>query len=245
MYHAPGVTRAGVSSVQATADALRALGVWQRQWQLEQLDGLPRRHAHLELLIDPSIERGLSFLAAHQHIDGSFIAEWFGNEHYPRGENLVIGTAQVLVACAELCRLDSEMALKAAKWLHTAQHSSGGWGPPRAPLDYSGEEDGFRAWRANDALAKFCSVEETAAAVLALLPFAESSQTSARAVGSGLEWLAKRVEQDAHRQGAVVGYYFNRLWYHERLYPLVFADGALSRAVRQFCAHGPVAMPIG
>jgi squalene-hopene/tetraprenyl-beta-curcumene cyclase len=136
------------------------------------------------------------------------------------------------------------MAIQAARWLHTAQHSSGGWGPPRAPLDYSGEDDGFRAWRANDALAKFCSVEETALAVQALLPFAQSSPASARAVGNGVEWLARAVEQDAHRHGAVVGFYFTRLWYHERLYPLVFADGALARALRQWYAHRPAVAPV-
>jgi squalene-hopene/tetraprenyl-beta-curcumene cyclase len=234
-----------VSSVEATASALRALAAWQRQWQSEELDGAPRRFVHLQLSIDPAVERGLQFLAAQQRADGSFSAEWFGNEHHPHDRNPVVGTAQVLTACAELCRLESDMALMAARWLHTAQHASGGWGPPRAPLDYSGEDDGFRAWRANDALAKFCSVEETALAVLALLPFAESSQASARAVASGLEWLARAVEHDAHRQGAVVGFYFNRLWYHERLYPLVFANGALSRAVQQLRAHRPAAAPVG
>ena len=195
--------------------------------------------------LDPAIERGMQHLASRQRADGSFVAQWFGNEHHPHGENPVIGTAQVLIACAELCRLESDMALAAARWLHTAQHSTGGWGPPRAPLDYSGDDDGFRAWRANESLAKFCSVEETALTVQALLPFAESSQANARAVANGLEWLARAVEQDAQRQGAVVGFYFNRLWYHERLYPLVFADGALSRAVRHLSAHRATTAHVG
>jgi squalene-hopene/tetraprenyl-beta-curcumene cyclase len=238
-------TRAGASSVEATAYTLRALAAWQRQWQSEQLDGAARRFVHLELTIDPAVERGLRHLAARQRADGRFVAQWFGNEHHPHGENPVIGTAQVLLACEELCRLESDVALAAARWLHTAQHSSGGWGPPRAPLDYSGDDDGFRAWRANDALARFCSVEETALAVQALMPFAESSQATARAVANGLEWLTRAVEQDAQRHGAVVGFYFNRLWYHERLYPLVFADGALSKAVRQLSTHRPVTVHVG
>jgi hypothetical protein len=116
----------------------------------------------------------------------------------------------------------------------TAQHSTGGWGPPRAPLDYSGAyKDGFRAWRANDELAKYCSVEETALAVSALLPLAETSQAFSRAVANGLTWLAGAVEQDAHRQGAAIGFSFTGLWYHERLFPLVCAEHALAPAARR------------
>jgi squalene-hopene/tetraprenyl-beta-curcumene cyclase len=50
-------------------------------------------------------------------------------------------------------------------------------------------------------------------------------------VSKGLNWLANAVEQDLHRQPAVIGYYFARIWYYERLYPLAFAAGALSRAM--------------
>jgi squalene-hopene/tetraprenyl-beta-curcumene cyclase len=136
--------------------------------------------------------------------------------------------------CSELGLLDSEMALHAARWLVSAQHASGGWGPPRAPLDYSGaEKDGFRAWRANEGMAKLCSVEETAMAVSALLPLAETNHSCSRAASNGLTWLAAAMEQDAHRQGAVIGFYPPKIWYHERLYPLVFAAGALSQAARQ------------
>jgi squalene-hopene/tetraprenyl-beta-curcumene cyclase len=126
------------------------------------------------------------------------------------------------------------MAHRAVRCLLSGQHAGGGWGPPRAPLDYSSaEKDGFRAWRANESLAKFSSVEETALAISALLPLATTHHAAGRAVSSGLAWLAAAVEQDAHRQGAVIGFYPGRLWYHERLYPLVFAAGALSQAVRQ------------
>jgi squalene-hopene/tetraprenyl-beta-curcumene cyclase len=174
------------------------------------------------------------YLESQQRDDGSFIPLWFGNEHHPSGSNPVYGTVQVLLLCADLARLDTDMALQAARWLMSAQHSAGGWGPPRAPVDYSNaEKDGFRAWRANESLAKYSSVEETAMAVGALFPLAATNHSAARAVSSGLSWLAASVEQDAHRQGAVIGFYPGRLWYHERLYPLVFAAGALSLAVRQ------------
>jgi squalene-hopene/tetraprenyl-beta-curcumene cyclase len=137
------------------------------------------------------------------------------------------------------------MSARAARWLASAQHAGGGWGPPRAPLDYSSaEKDGFRAWRANESLAKFSSVEETALAVSALLPLATTHHAASRAVSSGLGWLAAAVEQDAHRQGAVIGFYPGRLWYHERLYPMLFAAGALSQAVRQLEPQRHAAAPL-
>jgi squalene-hopene/tetraprenyl-beta-curcumene cyclase len=172
-------------------------------------------------------------LESQQGEDGRFNPLWFGNEHQPEDQNPVYGTAQVLIACAELKRLDTEMAHRAARWLLSVQHSTGGWGPPRAPRDYSGaEKDGFRAWRANEAMAKLCSVEETGLAITALLPLVDSSHGASRAVSAGLTWLATAVEQDAHRRPAVIGFYPSKLWYHERLYPLVFAAGAFSRATR-------------
>jgi squalene-hopene/tetraprenyl-beta-curcumene cyclase len=223
------------SASDTTAHALRALAAWSRLRQSE-----PSKSAHEKMpfgegkSIAAAIERGLRFLEAHQRDDGSFVSLWFGNEHHEDGSNPVYGTADVLMACAELGRLDTEMARRAVRWLASAQHAGGGWGPPRAPMDYSSaEKDGFRAWRANESLAKFASVEETALATSALLPLATTHHAAGRAVSSGLAWLAAAVEQDAHRQGAVVGFYPGRLWYHERLYPLVFAARALSQAVRQ------------
>ena len=56
------------------------------------------------------------------------------------------------------------------------------------------------------------------------------------AVEKGLNWLIDRVEQGQHRQPAPIGFYFAKLWYYERLYPLTFTVAALGRACRQF-AH--------
>ena len=132
--------------------------------------------------------------------------------------------------CAELGKLDSDMAQHAARWLLGVQHANGGWGPPRSsPATSLSNIYRPNAARAEDALASFCSVEETALAVEALLPLAESNQLYARAVQNGLNWLMDAVEQGRLRQPAPIGFYFAKLWYHERLYPLVFAASALNR----------------
>jgi squalene-hopene/tetraprenyl-beta-curcumene cyclase len=236
----------GESGPDVTAFVLRALVAWRHQWQSEAMIGHSRRRLRLEMDIDSAVERGWRYLESQQDEDGHFVPLWFGNEHHPSTENPVIGTAQVLITCGALVRLESDLGQRAARWLVTAQHANGGWGPPRAPLDYSGVyKDGFRAWRANDTLAKFCTVEETALAVTALLPLMESTQSFSRAIANGLAWLASSVEQDAHRHGAVVGFYFTRLWYHDRLLPLVFAEGALSGAVRRLVAQRQPATHIG
>jgi squalene-hopene/tetraprenyl-beta-curcumene cyclase len=50
-------------------------------------------------------------------------------------------------------------------------------------------------------------------------------------VSRGISWLADSVEHDGHRRPAIIGFYFWRIWYYERLYPLALAASALSRAV--------------
>ena len=222
------------SGTDLTAEALRALAVWQRFWEMSpsRQSKTQQTHAVVFANIAPSIERAIRFLEARQRDDGSFIPIWFGNEHQLEDENPVMGTAQVLMACAELQRLDSNMAMRAAGWLVASQHTAGGWGPPRVPVDHSGDQyRGTRSWRKTDALAKFCSIEETAASVSALFSLAATNPAYERSVSRGLSWLATAVEQDAHRRPAILGFYFSRIWYYERLYPLAFAAGALTRAV--------------
>ena len=68
------------------------------------------------------------------------------------------------------------------------------------------------------------SVEETALAIEALAGTEEVG-----AVDAGVRWLVARVESGAWREPAPIGFYFAKLWYYERLYPLIFTIGALGR----------------
>ena len=52
------------------------------------------------------------------------------------------------------------------------------------------------------------------------------------AVDRGVQWLIARVDDGRWREPAPIGFYFARLWYFERLYPLIFTVGALGRAAR-------------
>ncbi len=228
------------SGVDPTAQTLRAIAVWQRLWKMESQR---RPHTARSLLlprVGPAIDHAMSYLESQQRDDGSFVPLWFGNEHQSDDENPVIGTAQVLTACAELHCLDSNTAQRAAGWLLASQHSSGGWGPPRAPVDYSGSERerNVRSWRENETQAKFCSVEETAAAVSALIPLAATTPAFEGPVSRGLIWLIDAVEQDRHRQPAIIGFYLSRIWYYERLYPLAFAGWRVVAGYGCTCARG-------
>jgi squalene-hopene/tetraprenyl-beta-curcumene cyclase len=221
------------SCIDATAASLRAIAAWQRNWRTDSPRYTLAALQHVIDRIAPAIESAMKYLELQQRDDGSFVPIWFGNRHQAKNENPVLGTCHVLGALSELGFLDSNTAQRAAGWLLAAQHASGGWGPPRTPVDYSENEreSNLRSWRDNETLDQFCSVEESAAAASALLPLAATTPGFERAVSRGLTWLTNAVEQDRHRQPAIIGFYFPQIWYYDRSYPLVIAAGALSRAM--------------
>jgi squalene-hopene/tetraprenyl-beta-curcumene cyclase len=243
-----GTIPADQSASDVTAHVVRALAHWRYIWQSSPADIKQSRNEERSLAdrLSSAIDTGVNFLELQQRNDGSFVPLWFGNQHHPEGHNLVYGTARVLMMCAELGSLESELAQRAARWLLGVQHANGGWGPPRtSPATSLSNVYRPHSARAEDALAGLCSVEETSLAVEALLPLAESNQLYARAVQNGLNWLTDAVEHGRLRQPAPIGFYLAKLWYHERLYPLVFATSALNRAVHELAPQHSVAVSVG
>ncbi|HEY5311856.1 MAG TPA: hypothetical protein VIK18_05030, partial [Pirellulales bacterium] len=76
------------------------------------------------------------------------------------------------------------------------------------------------------------SVEETALALEALLT-AEPAEVLKVPIGKALRWLCARVEAGRHHECSPIGFYFAKLWYYEKLYPLIFTVAALGRAAGQ------------
>jgi squalene-hopene/tetraprenyl-beta-curcumene cyclase len=74
------------------------------------------------------------------------------------------------------------------------------------------------------------SVEETGLAVEALA--AAGSEKMRESIAGGVQWLLDRVESGDWRKASPVGLYFAKLWYFEKLYPLIFTVAALGRAHR-------------
>jgi hypothetical protein len=52
------------------------------------------------------------------------------------------------------------------------------------------------------------------------------------ALARGTEWLIRRTGEGTQFPPAPIGFYFAKLWYYERLYPVIFTVAALER-VRQ------------
>jgi squalene-hopene/tetraprenyl-beta-curcumene cyclase len=202
------------SGVDLTAHALRALHAWRRV-------RAPTMDAALVGRIDRAIGDGFRFLAQSQRPDGSWVPLWFGNQWHPAEENPVYGTARVLLAYRDLDRLRESPARRGLQWLAAAQDRDGGWG-------------GIDTAEESPPQANVSSVEETAVATDALLS-AESDGPWRRAAEEGIAWLVRAVESGRHRETSPIGFYFARLWYYERLYPLVFAVSALGQARRRWC----------
>ncbi len=152
-----------------------------------------------------SIPRAFAYLARTQRPDGSWLPLWFGNQHMPNDENPTYGTTRVLAAYRDLGMMDTEPAQKGLAWLAQNQNLDGGWG---------------------GGLGSPSSVEETALAVEIL---ADSAPQSTDAVNRGIAWLVEQVELKALAKSAPIGFYFAKLWYYERLYPIIFTVSALGR----------------
>jgi squalene-hopene/tetraprenyl-beta-curcumene cyclase len=188
------------SSPDLTAHAVRAWSIWLEELPVEA----PR--------LMRAIARAVSFLAKTQRDDGSWLPLWFGNQHAPDDINPTYGTARVVISLQELAErhvsLPARMLEKARQWLLYAQNPDGSWGgfPKGLP-----------------------SVEETALAVEALASLPWDGDTAA-AVNAGVGWLMERIESAEWLRPSPIGFYFAKLWYYERLYPMIFTVAALARA---------------
>src|SRR5205085_4872215 len=120
--------------------------------------------------------------------------------------------------------LDTVVARKGLDWLADAQNKDGGWG---------GHCEGKGA-----KTKCFSSVEETALATETLLSCGRAAAHE-RAATQGLIWLTNVVEANRHHETSPIGFYFAKLWYYEKLYPLIFTVAALGQAVRLEAARRP------
>ena len=169
----------------------------------------PHLSPRLQDRVDAGIAKALGFLTRVQREDGSWLPLWFGNEHAPDDENPIYGTAQVLLAWRALEAADqlpkSDVRQRAEDFLASRQNADGGW---------SGAKEGP------------ATVEETALAVEAL-----AGTRHGAVVDRGAAWLASRIEAGTWREPSPIGFYFAKLWYYERLYPLIWTVGALGRVI--------------
>ena len=192
------------SAPDLTAHAIRAFAAYQET--TASTTGAPSHDLRLQSLCDKALAAGFRYLSKTQRPDGSWLPLWFGNQHAPDDENATYGTARVLAAYRDTHRKHDPEYQKGLKWLLENQNEDGSWSglkglPP--------------------------SVEETALA----LEIVVAANPDSSAAQRGLDWLLTRVEAGTVHQQSPIGFYFAKLWYSERLYPLCFATQALRRAV--------------
>jgi squalene-hopene/tetraprenyl-beta-curcumene cyclase len=201
------------SGSDLTAHALRAIHVWRG---LAEADSGSPAVGPTSSEFSRAVDRGFRFLTENQRLDGSWVPLWFGNQDHPDEENPIYGTAKVLMAYRDFDQNASNEAQRGLEWLRGSQNDDGGWGGgatiPTARPGAAGS-----------------SVEETALAVEALMMDVATDSTQ-KSVAKGLRWLIEAVESGAYLENSPIGFYFAKLWYHERLYPLVFTVAALGRA---------------
>lgn len=190
------------SSCDLTAHALRAWTAWR-----ECLDPVVQRG------LDRAIRRGVAYLAHVQRADGAFVPLWFGNQRAPQEDNPVFGTARVLAGIAPLAvsgdGAPGSILDRAVTWLLRAQNDDGGWGgAPSVPSTL--EESGV-------------AISGLAAAIAS----GRCGEAGRAALDRGAAWLATSTDEGVTFPASPLGLYFARLWYSERLYPLIFAAGAL------------------
>ncbi len=150
------------------------------------------------------MSRGISYLRQQQSAAGAWFPLWFGNQWDENEENPLYGTAKVVLALRELGHDDDVMTKKGVQWLLDNQNQGGSWSARRGLPG---------------------SVEETSLAIEALSGHFQADE----AVTDGTNWLAERIQAGELAEPSPIGFYFAKLWYFERLYPIIFAAGALRR----------------
>lgn len=197
------------SGADLTAHALRAWSAW-----------LPHVDEVLGTELRRAIARGVRYLQSVQRPGGEWVPLWFGNEGVLGEENPVYGTARVLAALRELgsrgFAVNHDCLQRAEKAMVGFQLPDGGWSG-----GYAGPRDAAGVVGAG----LVSSIEETALAVESLL-----GSNEVAAIKAGVAWLLSAAERRAWSEPCPIGFYFAKLWYFERLYPLVFIVSALGAA---------------
>ena len=167
--------------------------------------------------VNRAIKTGFEYLKQHQEKDGSWLPLWFGNQDMPEDINPFYGTAKVLMAYRDANLFDTKEAQFGLRWLRENQNEDGGWG--------GGPSTNWQ----NPVLGE-SSVEETALCTEIMLD--DPNPDSQNAAQNGIRWLLEATELNLITESWPIGFYFAKLWYFEKLYPLIFATSTLNRALR-------------
>lgn len=208
------------SGTDLTAHALRAvLAARPYLHDIRRLD----KATPSDRRIESFSRRSFDFLARHQLSDGAWLPLWFGNQDRSDEENPIYGTSKVLLAYAAYGRQDDAAARRGLAFLRSNQNDDGGWG--------GGKSVQYLA-NSTQSADLYSSLEETALAVEALCECGGQPATDA-SIMRGVDWLIKHSTPALLANSQPIGFYFAKLWYHERLYPAIFTTAALATALKR------------
>lgn len=218
---------------------------------------------HLRRRLQKSRLRANRFLRKQQRDDGSWLPLWFGNQDDAAEQNPVYGTGRVLLAIADDPAMSGQRD-RGVDYLLAVQNGDGGWGGGpsrdswlrRGSERDSASESGLGTAEGVEPSNGASSLEETAVALEGLAAFmiasagrvmGEPSEKPAsprerlceQAIIASVRFLTTAVDSDQHREPWPIGFYFAKLWYHERLYPLVLTLAALGLTLRWLSARCP------
>jgi squalene-hopene/tetraprenyl-beta-curcumene cyclase len=202
------------SAPDLTAHAIAAMTTWRGR--------MPNT---LTKQIDCGIARCIKYLARAQNCDGSWTPLWFGNQFTRDQANPVYGTSRVLAGLQTISQSLLEGCVmplhRGVEWLLSVQNEDGGWGGAKS-VESSIEETAL----AVDALAGLLSARGGSEQLQ--LP----KETIESAVWRGAGWLVEETDGGKSMTPAPIGLYFAKLWYFEKLYPVIFAVSALNKVER-------------
>jgi squalene-hopene/tetraprenyl-beta-curcumene cyclase len=112
--------------------------------------------------------------------------------------------------------MNTKPACRGVAWLRSVQNADGGWGGDHGTPS---------------------RVELTALAVEVLL---DAEPAVSESVNKGIAWIVQQVAAGTWREPAPIGFYFAKLWYFERLYPIIFTVAALGRTRQKLLTRRPV-----
>ncbi len=208
-----------------TAHALRAWNTWRGI--------VPRKH-HRRLY--RASLKAITYLVGAQREDGSWVPLWFGNQQERGKDNPLYGTARVLRAWGiatdadGVCDAWLRARERGLQWILSAQSSDGGWGgAPSIPSSI--EETALAVDALANVLGAGGGVSRTGGNgdVPSPLPDEINAEPIVDAIGRGCDWLIQRTDRGRCFEPAPIGLYFAKLWYFERLYPVIFTVSALER----------------
>ena len=202
------------SGSDLTAHAIRALSGWREIFRLDKgFKGFDR-----------AIGRGWTYLEKHQKPDGSWLPLWFGNQDREEEDNPIYGTGRVLQCYSQCGRLEYPAFRRGRDFLLASQNADGGWGGGNSS-HYPGSDRTFGSVSS--------TIEETSVALEGILSRG-STNGCTDSIMRSVNWLCDGIQQEHHHVSQPIGFYFARLWYYEKMYPLVFSLGALNKGL-EFC----------